>query len=190
MDKAVAVLCDTWPQDSKANPRITAICRTIRELRLKARGIDTSKPFEVRQAEAILHRTTEDDSLTRWDLICGISDMRSNGKHHIDWAPHLFRYAIANGGLTIPYWAATEDRRKVFGVVERDEYISRLDEPLRSVYNRMYGLSIAKVAQALRCVPERGEVLDYGRNEPSQTVAAVESSEPNEYSQAMIKRFG
>lgn len=157
IDAAVAELCDTWAAGERVKPSVKDVCKVIREQKLKARGFNLEKPFPVRQAEARIDRTPHDQSLARWNIVCeGIQwhEGRPNGGN---WAAHLEAHALANGGLTVPYWAATTARRAVCFVLTRDTHVAGMDVETAALYARVAGLSVAALAEEKRYVDNQEE---------------------------------
>lgn len=103
LDHVVEQLAQAW--DSKTNgssPGIGILIKTIKANRARARGIDTSEPYEYRQLRANI-KTTDPGGLARWDIVC-----ECHSKCGLDWAIRLEQVAMASGGFVIPYWATPE----------------------------------------------------------------------------------
>jgi len=146
MDLAVAVLCDSWPFDSNRKPSVRDVCRTIRDMRLRKRGIQTEIPFPVRQLRDTISRTDEDGTLRRWDLVCGgVAHTQIGGP---DWAAWLERHAVKHGGLTVPWWAATPTRFASCRVLTRDEFLASVDEATAAIYRAAGVCSLAELTTA------------------------------------------
>jgi hypothetical protein len=142
MDAAIEGVCAGLETGKAQAPTMRVIVRAIYEARDRKRGIDTEKPFTVRQAESEIHRTPE-QGLGRWEVICRIAgDPKTQNAG--SWAKHLVAYARRLGVLTVPYWA----RKAGCAVVERADYVAGLSGDMRALYERFSG-NLADMPQAL-----------------------------------------
>lgn len=86
-------------------PSVPSIIAFIQEARKRARGIDTSEPYEVTQVRrSIVNMAVS--GLDRWDAICDLHD-----KYHGQFTAKAISDAMNNGGLTLPWWANANNIR-------------------------------------------------------------------------------
>jgi hypothetical protein len=101
LTSVVEALASTWDAEKSGRaPTIGMLIWAIKQARLKARGIDTSEPFEVRQVRMAISHMPSDD-LQRWNACCldHLPFAKCGQKHS------LVRWAMQHGGLTVPWWA-------------------------------------------------------------------------------------
>jgi hypothetical protein len=86
-------------------PSVPSIIAFIQEARKRARGIDTSEPYEVTKTRRSIVNM-EIVGLDRWDTICNLHD-----KYHGQFTSRAISDAMNSGGLTIPWWANANNIR-------------------------------------------------------------------------------
>jgi hypothetical protein len=104
LQETIERLADTWDQEKSGRaPNIGLLIWSIKQGRLRARGIDTSEPFEVRQVRMAIQNMPVDD-LQRWNAVCldAIDDAKN------EWKTSLARWAVMHGGLLLPWWAPSD----------------------------------------------------------------------------------
>jgi hypothetical protein len=96
MDKAIEQVANAL--DGKA-PSVPMIIAIIQEQRKRARGIDTTEPYDVTESRRNIARMPV-EGLDRWDAVCNV-----HCRHKGLYTKRAIDTALREGGLTIPWWA-------------------------------------------------------------------------------------
>jgi hypothetical protein len=96
LDEAVESLATAWDAKQMGNsPGIGLLILTIKNQRKRARGIDTSEPYEITQRKRAV-TSMPVDGLMRWNAVCDTDE---------DYRHRVIDACMRSGGFVIPYWA-------------------------------------------------------------------------------------